>query len=100
MTMLSISTFPSRAVGALFALTFVLLGCSQPRPAGDAPAPGAAPAAPASQARVLHIVIRDEPAMLSVRLDRNGQGFPLTVPLIYSDEKGALQGMLATKAPN
>src|SRR6266516_7429072 len=75
------------------------LGCAPQRSE-----PGATTQADPSVAqraqRVLHIVVRDEPNMLNVRFDRNGQGFPLTVPLVYRDERGELHGLLSERVPS
>ncbi len=91
-------TIRRRLLPAGIAVVCLLAACAPARPATQADSGTAAPQV--SQARILHILIRDEPAMLNTRLDRNGVGFPLTVPLLYSDEKGQLQGLLAEKAPS
>lgn len=77
-----------------------IVGCTPARSATTGPSTEGITSEPVSQARVLHLLSRDEPAGMSVRLDRNGQGFPLTVPLLYRDDKHVVRGMLAERVPN
>src|SRR5438093_8288230 len=84
----------------LAVMTAVLaLGCAPQRSEPSATTQADPSVAQRAQ-RVLHIVVRDEPNMLNVRFDRNGQGFPLTVPLVYRDERGELHGLRSERAPS
>lgn len=66
--------------------------------AGGGPRSGGAPSAAAPQ-RVVTIVLRVEPPILSDRLDRMGLGFPVTVSLAYQDAREEVRPLLAEQLP-
>lgn len=89
---------PVRQLVVPVAIAFALTACAPPRPTGpSAPSGESRPEAPQ---RPITIVTRDEPSMLSDRLDRNGMGYPVTVSLTYRDDRDAVQPMLAERVPS
>jgi peptide/nickel transport system substrate-binding protein len=98
-----------RTFGLWLVLGTMLAACAPATPSsGPAPAtgqqpsaaqPAGAPARP-SVNRPMVIALREEPPMLSIRLDRDGLDLPFTVTLAHKDQNEIPQPMLATKLPS
>src|SRR5207249_5547941 len=93
-----------QAAGLMLALT-LLAACAPTSPSGGAAGSGAGNAPEARTARQerqrpLVMALREEPTMLSQRLDRDGLDHPFTVTLAFTDKDEAPRPLLAEKLPS